>query len=170
MKYIFAVVILSFSLSAFAHGDEDHGAAPPAVSQSVAPRASAATEEFEVVALLDGKKLLVYVDRFASNEPLQKAVVEIEGAGVKGVATESAPGLYALNLPAVPSGRQALTISIEAGEVSDLLSLSLDTAPPAGNSVHLHGWSEKLVWIMAGLLALAGIALLVARRRKQVKA
>lgn len=171
MKQIFAILLFTVSLAALAHGDDDHGAAPLVVSQSVAPRASAATEEFEVVALLDGKKLLVYLDRFASNEPVQKALVEVEGAGVKGVATESTLGLYAINLPAVPTGRHALTISIEAGEVADLLSVSLDTSAPAGNSASPHGGSKKLVWSIAGLLTLAaaGLALLLVRRRKQIK-
>jgi cobalt-zinc-cadmium efflux system membrane fusion protein len=62
----------------------DHGAPPPPFSQSGAPRAVAATEDFEVVAVLEGKQLVVYVDRFASNEPVAKAKVEIEGAGLKG--------------------------------------------------------------------------------------
>jgi hypothetical protein len=46
-------------------------------------RAVAATEEFEVVAVLEGKNLVVYVDRFASNEPVAKARVEVEGGGLK---------------------------------------------------------------------------------------
>jgi hypothetical protein len=41
--------------AAYAHGDEDHGAPPPPVTQSMAPRAVAATEEFEVVAVLEGQ-------------------------------------------------------------------------------------------------------------------
>ena len=61
------------AFSAFGHGGEDHGAPPPPVSPGVAPRALAATEEFEVVAALEGKQLVVYVDRFASNEPVVKA-------------------------------------------------------------------------------------------------
>lgn len=177
MKHIFTALLFSVlfmpSLTALAHGDDDHGAAPPAAVQSVAPRALAATEEFEVVALLDedGKKLLVYLDHFASNEPVTNARVEIEGAGIKGQAKESAPGVYAIDAPKLAAGRHALTISIEAGDLSDLLTLSLDTSLPVDSSAHLHGWNAKLIWSLAALLmvTLAGMALLLVRRRKQVK-
>ena len=172
MRRAFAVALFTAAFAAgslaYAHGDEDHGAAPPPVTQSMAPRAVAATEEFEVVAVLEDKHLVVYVDRHASNEPVAGAKVEIEGGGLQGVAAESAPGTYLLNLAAaLPPAKHALTISIEAGDSADLLTATLDTSSAAPAAAHAHYWSEWIVWGLAALLLLVSAALLAVRRRKQ---
>lgn len=159
---------------AWAGGDASDGhthaeSAPvPVPVTASAPRAVAATEDFEVVAVLEGRQLVVYVDRYASNEPVAKAKVEVEGAGLKGLAREAAPGTYVMDLAAaLPSAKHALTISIEAGETADLLSATLDTSQPVASSEHVHGWGERVVWIVAALLLLAAGALLIARRNRR---
>ena len=171
MRRVFAVALFTAAFAAAsaacAHGDEDHGAAPPPVTQSMAPRAVAATGEFEVVAVLEDKHLVVYVDRYASNEPVAGAKVEIEGGGLRGVAAESAPGTYLLNLAAaMPPAKHGLTISIEAGDSADLLTATLDTSSVAPATAQAHYRSEWIVWGLAALL-LVSLALLAARRRKQ---
>ena len=169
MKQLLATALLAVAFSAFGHGGEDHGAPPPALSQSVAPRASAASEEFEVVAALEDRKLVIYVDRFASNEPVADARVEVEASSVQGQASETSPGTYVIELAAgLPAARHPLTISIETGDSADLLSLLLDTSRPASTvAVHSHEWSEWAVWVLAAVLLLAGAALLLRRRRQR---
>lgn len=168
MRRAVAIVLFTVALAAFGHGGEDHGAPPPPVSQGVAPRAVAATEEFEVVAVLEGQQLAVYVDRYASNEPVANAQVEVEGGGLKGRASEVAPGTYLMKLAAaMPPGKHALTISVEAGDTADLLTATLDTTPAASAEAHAHGWGEWTVWSVAALLLLASAALLAARRGRQ---
>ena len=165
----------AFAFPAWAGGDASdghtHGAPAPVPVTASAPRAVAVTEEFEVVAVLDGKQLVVYVDRFASNEPVAKAKVEVEGAGLKGLAREAAPGTYLMDVAAaIAPGKHPLTISIEAGDTADLLSATLDTSQPAESVVHVHGWGERVVWGLAALLLLAAGALPVARRhRRKIK-
>jgi hypothetical protein len=159
---------------AWAGGDSSdghtHAAPEPIPVVTLSPRAAAATEEFEVVAAIEGKKLVVYLDRFASNEPVTKAVVEIDGGGLKGVAGEIAPGTYTLNLAtAMSPGKYPLTIAIEAGDTTDLLTTTLDISPAAAGKEHVHGWSERIVWIVAGLLLLAAGAMLAMRRRNKSK-
>ncbi|KAF0165758.1 MAG: hypothetical protein FD157_934 [Rhodocyclaceae bacterium] len=163
--------IIAFPAWAGGDASDGHthaGSAPaPVPVTASAPRAVAATEDFEVVAILDGRHLVVYVDRFASNEPVAKAKVEVEGAGLKGFAGEAAPGTYVMDLAAaLPPAKHALTISIEAGDTADLLSATLDTSQPAANNEHAHSRAEWVVWIVAALLLLAAGALLVFRRRK----
>ena len=161
-----AVALFAVTLSAFGHGGEDHDAPPPAVNQAVAPRAIASTDDFEVVAVLEDKKLVIYVDAFASNEPVANAKVEIDRAGLKGVAREAAPGTYVVDLAeSLPNGKHGLTIAIEAGDTADLLSATLDTSAPDQGEVHVHNWSERVIWIIALLLAFAGGMLVFARRR-----
>lgn len=165
---LLAACLLVVSPATLAHGGEDHGAPPPVISQGVAPRASAASEDFEVVAVLEDKKLVLYVDRFASNEPLANAKVELEGAGLKGLAGEVAPGTYAIDVAAsIPPARHPLVISIEAGDTADLLSATLDTSAAVEPHVHAPGWSAWTVWIVAALLLLASGVLLLVRRRRE---
>jgi hypothetical protein len=170
VKHAVAVALFSVAFSAFGHGGEDHGAPPPPVTQAVEPRTAAATEEFEVVTSLEGKKLVVYLDRFASNEPVVQAKVEIEGAGIKGVASETTPGTYILDVTtSLPPAKYPLTISVEAGDSVDLLTATLDTSASVTNQVHTHGWSEWGVWALsAALLLVAGI-LFAVRRHKRAK-
>ena len=82
---LFLAAALAFP--AWAGGDASDGhthagetPAPVPITAS-APRAVAATEEFEVVAVLEDKHLRVYVDRYASNEPVAGAKVEVECGG-----------------------------------------------------------------------------------------
>ncbi len=170
MRQLLATALLAVAFSAFGHGGEDHGAPPPALSQNVAPRASAATDEFEIVATLEGRQLLVHVDRFTSNEPVADAKVEVEGelAGAQGLASETSPGTYLIELAAdLPAARHPLTISIETSDSADLLSVELDTSQPASATPHSHYRSEWTVWALAAVLLLAGAALLLLRRRRQ---
>lgn len=160
------------ALPVWAGGDSSdghtHAAPEPVLAVAVAPRAVAATEEFEVVAVVEGKHLMVYVDRFASNEPVAKARVEVEGAGLKGIASEAAAGTYVMNLAAaIAPGKHPLTISIEAGDSADLLSATLDTSVATSEAVHVHSWSEWMIWSVGALVLLASGALLALRRSRR---
>ena len=48
------------------HGDE----APGAASGPASPRFTAASELFELVGVIDGKRLTVYLDHAATNQPI----------------------------------------------------------------------------------------------------
>lgn len=169
------VTLFVFSWPVRAGGDSSDGhtheaPAPLPVSQSVTPRAATSTEEFEVVTSLEGNKLVVYVDRFASNEPVAQARVEIEGAGLKGVAGETTPGTYVLDVaPPLSPAKHPLTISIEAGDSVDLLSATLDTSASASTEAHTHGWSEWVVWVLSGALLLVTGILFAVRRHKRAR-
>lgn len=161
------------ALPAWAGGDssDGHSHAPPAPVPTTAssPRAAAASDAFELVVALEGKKLVLYVDHFASNEPVTKAKLEVDGAGLKGFASEIAPGTYVMDIvTAIPAARHPLTVAIETDDSADLLSATLDTSLPASAAAHVYGWDEWLVWIVATLL-LAGAALLAVRRNKKSK-
>lgn len=166
---LIASALVFVAPAALGHGGEDHGAPPPSVIQSISPRADAKSDEFEAVAVLENKKLLLYLDHFASNAPVVGAKVEIEGGGLKGVVSESSPGVYAIDAAAITPEKHPLTISIETEDSADLLLATLDIRPPSAGIGHVHEWSEWAVWSGAGVLALAGGALWIARRRKKSK-
>jgi hypothetical protein len=170
MKFVFTILLLGFAFSAYGHGDEDHGAAPPIMSQAVAPRAVATSEDFEVVAILDRKRLVIYVDQFDSNEPITKAKIEIEGARFKGIANETAAGVYVINVPSLTPAKYPITISIESGETSDLLTATLDiSSAPSDIAPHVSDWKNRSFWLIAGLLTLVSAALFIARHHKKAK-
>ncbi|MDP2833334.1 MAG: hypothetical protein Q8Q28_08595 [Pseudomonadota bacterium] len=159
-------MLLGLSSSPFAHEGHDHGDAPkPVPVAAAAPRFAAASEEFELVGVLHGSVLTLYLDHYASNAPVVKATLEVEVGQRKMQAKEAEPGVYRLELGntqvAAKPGRLGLVFTIQAGESVDLLTanLELPAAPVADAAV--FDW-RRLGW--AGL-ALPLLGVWVWRRR-----
>lgn len=160
------------SLSAWAHDGEDHtSVAAPASISMASPRLSTETDQFELVGVLDGKVLRLYLDQFGSNAPVPKAQIEVESGAWKAVATEVSPAVYAVPVELLTQpGKHPLTITVQAGDSADLMNATLEVGPAgaAGAGVpHTHFWGEWAVWSGAGALALAAVALVAIRRRRQ---
>lgn len=173
---LFALIVLATTaFGARAHGGEDHGdeAAPPAVVVEAGPRAIAASEEFELVALPQGGRLLIYLDRFATNEPVANAEVEIESGAFKTVASAVSPGVYAVAGDAFKApGRYPLTVTIQtdakSGGISDLLSATLEVAAPAASvAPPSNPWPVEAGLGVAALALVATIAIAVRRRARR---
>ena len=49
-----------------------------AATSNLAPRAEAASEQYELVAIARGGDLVIYLDRFATNESVDGASIEVE--------------------------------------------------------------------------------------------
>ena len=75
-QFILCVALL-FAANAVAHEGHDHGDDAPQVSAAL-PRGTASSDHFELVAILRGPSLAIYLDRFATNEPVESAKVEVE--------------------------------------------------------------------------------------------
>lgn len=170
-KIFLLLLALASPAAALAHGGEDHGAeAAPAMALDIAPRATSETEEFELVAVPEGKKLVLYLDRFDTNAPVADARIEVESGAFKAVATEAAPGVYWLPGEAFAApAKYPLTISVQAGESADLLTATLDLTKPAAGAGHARSREEWAVWGASGALLLAGAGFVIARRRKNRK-
>jgi hypothetical protein len=135
-------------------------------------RIEAKSELFELVGTLGGGELSILIDRFASNEPVLEARVEVESGGLKAQAKFHADlGDYAVDDPAMlqllsTPGDHALVITVLAGKDSDLLDTVLHvTASLADHDNHFH-W----VWWALGALAilvLFGIAVAYFRSQRQ---
>lgn len=171
------IVLATTTFGARAHGDEDHGdeAAPPAVVAEAGPRATAASEDFELVALPQGGRLLIYLDRFATNEPVANAEVEIESGAFKAVATALGPGVYAIAGDAFNSpGRHPLTVTIQtdakSGGISDLLSATLEVASPAAGVTPASRPRAFVAGLGVAALALLATIAIAVRRRMRRKA
>ena len=150
------------------------GANPSASSQ--VPRFEASTESFELVGRLQDGGLVLFINRFETNEPVLQASVELDTGSVKATArfqpelgnyaVDSKPFLDAVSKP----GQHPLVIMVVAGTDADLLEATLTTLPinaaAAGNPEHA-GWANRSTLLGAlgiGIAALAGGVLLRRRR------
>jgi hypothetical protein len=154
-----------------AHEGHDHGTPAPMLTQALAPRFEASSTEFALLGILQANELVLYVDHYASNEPISGARIELESGDHKVSPSPRPDGSY--RAPAGPlaaPGEHALVISIEAGTASDLLDTTLTVAAePAPQSPDWTSGSTQWPtgWIAGGgalVLAVAGIALARLRR------
>lgn len=162
-----ALVLLPFSLFVHAHGGEDHGAAPAAAAAVEQPRFEAHTPDLELVAELRGETLTLYLDRYASNQPLLDATVEIEGDGQKSLAQPQPDGSYSARAAWLSRpGKHELVVTVQAGDLDDLLIGTLATPSPAA-APQAQARTNGLALGGSALLALlvAAAAVHFARRR-----
>lgn len=153
--------------------DEGHGGhgAAAALPAALPPRVEAQSENFELVGVLEGGKLTLYLDRFATNEPVSNARIEIESGAFKVAAQPGADSVYTAPGEAFAKpGQHPMVFTIQAADVSDLLNGTLTVPQPAGESAHGHGWTEWLVWIASGVVVVFGAAWLLLRRSRASRA
>lgn len=157
-----ALLTLAVLRPVLAH--EGHGDEAP-VAASALPRLEAESELFELVGVLQpGGVLLLYLDRWAGNAPVDGAIaVTIEGQEI--AAERLGIGVFSLRHPRLAQpGAIDLIFGITAGEDMDLLTAALDVPAPATPGADAHGWLDALkeapVLLAGGLaLLLAGLAL-----------
>ncbi len=118
-------------IKAFAHGGHDHGTDSAALEIASLNRATAVSEAYQVVAVLDREVLIIALDRLASNEPVRSATVSVMLGAVQKPATPRPDGTYAVPAPELAKpGRHELVVSITDGKVNDLLITALDVPEP----------------------------------------
>lgn len=135
MRAVLAVLalawVLSFPKPVLAHEGHDHGAPPPPVSTTIAPRADASSADFELVAIARGTELRIYLDTFRDNEPVSGAEIEIDTP--KGVLKPAAAGdaVYAVAAPWLAEpGAYDLAITVQVNGLVDILTATLVVPPP----------------------------------------
>ncbi len=165
---LLALVALAAAPQAQAGPGHDHGDEAPANTGVVLPRLAMTSEAFELVGVLNGKTLTLYLDRAATNEPVPKADIELEFAGAKLTPKAQADGSFVLELPqALGEGAHTFTATVTAGDEADLLAGELDLhgdAPHADEHAHWD-WKRWGVALLGGGLGLA--ALVAFQRRKR---
>ena len=149
----------------------DHGAAPPIANVAAQPRFAAVSDAFELVGVLSGKRITLYLDRSADNSPVNDAKIELEIAGVTLKAEKHGDAEFDVMLAEVPKpGVLPITATVIVGNESDLLvgELDIHEEPSAAAAAHSHGWKEFAGWaataVAALLLAWGARRALAARR------
>ena len=117
---------------AYAHEGHDHGAPPPAVSKTMAPRGEAVSDAFELVAIPRDGTLTLYLDRFKTGEPITNATLEVDTPDGPKAAAATPDGSY--QLPAAwlnKPGHYNLLVTATAGDVVDVLPVGITVPDPA---------------------------------------
>jgi cobalt-zinc-cadmium efflux system membrane fusion protein len=119
---------------ASAHEGHDHGE-QQAVSAGALPRGEADSNAFEIVAIVRGENLEIYLDRFATNEPVTGATIEVESPGGPVKAAAGADGTYRVAAPwLAKNGRADLIFTVTAGDTTDILPLTIQNATAPGTA------------------------------------
>lgn len=164
---LLSLLISSAAGSALAHEGHAHGdeAPPPATA---APRAETHSDLFELVAVLGpDARLWIYLERHATNEPLDGATITVAVDGQEVQAARSGEATYVATSPALAvGGSRNLLFSVTAGEEMDLLPATLEVpsvAAPAhantgiGNTLAAlvrepFAWGGALAFLLLGVL------------------
>ena len=149
-----------------ANGGHDHAAATVATVANVAPRVEAASETFELVGIVRGDAMIVFLDRFADNAPVIQATIDVTGDGSTVRPAPLPDGSFLLRPPWLErTGRIDLVFAIAAGEDSDLLIGTLelpgdDAESGAAEASTMAGFARSpLAWAMGAVLLLVGVAI-----------
>jgi membrane fusion protein, heavy metal efflux system len=155
---------------AFASPGHDHGDEPAAATGTASPRVSTHSDLFELVGMVEGNELKIYLDRYATNEPVTDAKIEVEVGSIKGIAAVQADGSYSFkNDVFAKLGELAVSFTVLAGKDADLLVGDLKIGSPVDDHAHDAAAKPWLRWaaFAGGVLLLAAISIVVLRRRKR---
>jgi RND family efflux transporter MFP subunit len=168
---VLALLLLGALGSSSAHEGHDHGEKPGAKGPAVAsPRVTATSERYQLVGIVEGEVLVVYLDRADDNSPVMAATLEIS---LDGEAHKAEPqqksGTYEVTAPLLRKpGQHEVLVTVAEGADSDLLVGTLTIPAPSSEAGTVrHGLGEALEEVVMALgegrkslAALAGIALL----------
>ncbi len=166
-----------------AHEGHDHGPAANTTSSPTLPRVTAMSESYQLVGILEGEVLVIYLDRFADNAPVTSATLEVTVDGVPMQAELQKNGTYEVVSPKLRSaGGHEVLVSITDGTSTDLLvgslsipssnsgSLGFDHTVWAHLKDHLAPTAKLLGWAGGGALGIVGLGLLLNGRRRSLAA
>lgn len=181
-----AALALAALLAAAAPATAAPGSTPAAAPASSAtaplvPRFTASSDLFELVGVLEGDRLTLFLDDAATNAPVAGARLELEIAGRKlalqpvAAGAPATAGDFTVTLaPPLPEGTHPVTATVTTPKDADLLAGELvvrageaaGPADPGGGLGEL--WAHRRTWVVGGAVALAAAAVgavALARRR-----
>ena len=165
-----AVVLSTFFCFAWAGEGHDHGEAPTAATGTAAPRLTSHSDLFELVGMVEGNEMKIYLDRFTTNEPVTDAKIEVEIGNIKGIAAAQADGSYIFKNDVFTNpGDLSVSFTVIAGKDADLLAGDLKIDGPIDDHAHDENGKPWLRWAAyaSGALLLAAIVFVAIRRRRR---
>ncbi|KPH79432.1 hypothetical protein AE618_19175 [Bosea vaviloviae] len=168
-----------------AHEGHDHGAPPAAVPTAGSPRIALHSDAYELVGILLGDRLTLFLDRYAGNAPVTDAgLVVTIGIGADVAATPTPEGTYVVASDRlVGAGPLELVVAIAHPGGDDLLIGTLERpaapAPAAGaaagsrqasaqaESIVIAGQPVPAVYLAMGAALALGLLLGATFRRSR---
>ena len=154
LAVICTAVLIMIPAPLSAHEGHNQETAPLPTSGSFAARGESSSETFELVAVVQGRELVIYLDQFATNEPVADATIEVETpAGPVAVQTRTGD---AYRLPAAwlaQPGRYDLIVTATTKSGAEVLPLTIEIPENRGDSVLLGASSGEDRKHQAKLLA-----------------
>ena len=147
---------------AFAGPGHDHGEGPVAAPAAASPRFVATSEAFELVGVLAGRQLTLYLDHFTDSRPVENARLTLSLDGAEIPLTPHGAGEFIATLAVAPvAGSRAVLAQVEAGDLQDLLVADWDIADshddhPAEAGRFWQRWSAWALAALTGILLLGG--------------
>ena len=130
LGFFVALFCITSAFAALAHEGHKHGDEPPPSTVQTAPRATAASPLFELVAVASGKGLTVYLDRFDTNAPVIGAIIDVETPAGPVSAVQD-DDIYLLEAPwAANPGTYELLFTVAAETDIDFLTATLIIPEP----------------------------------------
>ncbi len=153
--------------SAVAGPGHDHGDEAPSATGSASPRVSTHSDLFELVGIVKQNKMTIYLDHFGTNEPINKADIEVEIASdkapIKIKAVAEADGTFSVTNDVLEkAGTYALSFTVSAGKDTDLLAGELKIGGEQNATADAHDHANTAWAKYAGFSALILAALAAA--------
>jgi cobalt-zinc-cadmium efflux system membrane fusion protein len=160
-RMFLACLLLAAQFPLFAGEGHSHDAAPATSAGPALPRFTAHSDLFETVGVLDGAELSFLIDQYETNEPVLDAKVELESGSLKSpLAYHADHAGYSMPSEAFKKpGTYAITLTITAGDQTDLLTAELVVPDPEAD--HANEAPSKPWGLWSGM-AIALLALLAA--------
>ncbi len=165
---LFAVLALSVApVVLSAHEGEDHSEEPIVAVSTVAPsgRLEARTAGLELVAAASGKALTIWIDRWATSEPITNAAVSVTIDGKRTIA-KPGDGVYTISAPVLDRpGAHKLSFIVSQGGSIDRLVGTITIAQPEDDHAHGWPWRRALLGFLVIGLAVGSYVLWRSRAR-----
>ena len=165
-------VIISFATAAWAGPGHDHGPEPAAAAMPDVPRLIAEGSQWELVATPKDHTLTIYLDKLATNEPVENAKIDVMGDGIQPTtAKEVGGGVYEIEGEWIHDpGSKALTFTVTADGTADLLAgvLVIASAAAGEDAPATSIFARLEVWLLALTVGLGGFFLAFAFRPRRL--
>lgn len=165
------IALLSSSAApVFAHEGHDHGPAQAVPTAPANPRVSLTSETYEVVGVVRGERLTLYLDRFGTNEPVADARIGVTLGSETEIGAQPGPdGTFLLSSPQLAGhGPLEIVVSVTGPAGDDLLigtlnrpeaSTSKASVTYAGRTLEIAGTEIALASIVAAVAVAFGVLL-----------
>lgn len=164
------ILVLLLPRCVFAHGGEDHGdeaRAPASLSASGSPL-ELKSPDVELLGVLQDGKLTVFADRYATNEPILNAKIELESEGRKLQLLATKEGSYAAAADWLKQpGTHEVVVSVEANGLEDLLIGTLKIPGLKPGEDHGRAWLDYGKWAAGGITGAIALFVLFKRIRRR---